>query len=90
MAGIVSTVMFLQIRRLLGMAGLSGRLDDKDIEIVLLRQQLAALRRQGARPRYAPSDRMLLATWPTCCPGAGATDRPAGPGDALRLRADRL
>jgi putative transposase len=48
--------------------------DAKDLEIAVLRHQLAVLRRQVAPPRYTPTDRMLLATlakllprarWPT-------------------------
>src|ERR1700682_862754 len=36
--------------------------DDKDVEIAVLRHQLAVLHRQGARPRYVPTDRLILAT----------------------------
>src|SRR6267143_6802309 len=36
--------------------------DDKDVEIAVLRHQLAVLHRQVARPRYAPTDRLILAT----------------------------
>jgi hypothetical protein len=35
--------------------------DVKDIEIAVLRHQLMVVRRQVARPRYAPADRMVLA-----------------------------
>ena len=34
----------------------------KDLEIAVLRHQLAVVRRQVARPRYTPADRMLLAS----------------------------
>jgi putative transposase len=33
----------------------------KDVEIAVLRQQLMVLQRQVARPRYVPSDRLILA-----------------------------
>jgi hypothetical protein len=35
--------------------------DAKDVEIAVLRHQLVVLRRQVARPRYTPADRMVLA-----------------------------
>src|SRR6185369_13265814 len=74
----VSTVVFLLVRRLLAVAGLGGRPDEKDVEIAVLRHQMAVLHRQVARPRYSPSDRMLLATLAgnptlTSSPGPTAT-----------------
>ena len=63
---VVSSLVFLVVRRLVRLVGLGSKPDEKDIEIAVLRQQLAALRRQVARPRYRPADRVvlsMLATW---------------------------
>ena len=57
-----STIVFLVIRRVFGLVGLGPKPDDKDVEIAVLRHQLAVLHRQVARPRYAPTDRLVLAT----------------------------
>src|SRR5207244_6994606 len=62
MAGMASTLVFLLVRRVLGLVGLGPKPDAKDVEIAVLRHQLAAVHRQVARPRYAPTDRLVLAT----------------------------
>ena len=54
------TLAFLRLRRILGVVG-GPAPDAKDVEIAVLRHQLAVLRRQVAR-RYTPADRMVLAT----------------------------
>jgi putative transposase len=59
---VVRTLGFLLVRRVLGLVGLGQAPDAKDVEIAVLRHQLVVLRRQVARPRYSPTDRMLLAT----------------------------
>jgi hypothetical protein len=56
------TVGFLVVRRVLALVGLGSAPDVKDIEIAVLRHQLMVLQRQIARPRYAPSDRLVLAS----------------------------
>ena len=66
----------------------------KELEIVLLRQQVAILRRQARRPQLTPRDRLVLATlsrvlprrswhasWSRprrCCAGTGGSSRAAG------------
>src|SRR5689334_23556269 len=58
---VVRTLAFVIVRRVLGLVGLGSAPDAKDVEIAVLRHQLMVVRRQVARPRYAPSDRMVLA-----------------------------
>lgn len=51
------------------MLGCGARPGANEVEIAVLRHQLAVLRRQVARPRYTPADRMLLATLAKLLPG---------------------
>ena len=55
-----STLSFLVLRRVLGVLGVGPKLDDKDVEIAVLRHQLAILGRQVPRPRYNDGDRLVL------------------------------
>jgi hypothetical protein len=50
-AVIVRTLGFLIVSRLLGLVGLGPSPDARDVEIAVLRHQLAVLSRQLARPR---------------------------------------
>jgi putative transposase len=59
---VVRTLAFLVLRRILGVVGAGGTPDAKDVEIAVLRHQLAVVRRQVARPRFTPGDRLVLAT----------------------------
>jgi len=59
---VAGTIVFLAVRRLLRLVGMGPRPDAPDVEIAVLRHQLAILRRQVARPRYRPADRLILAT----------------------------
>ena len=60
--GMGCSVTFLLVRRLLGLLQLGPSSEEKDVEIAVLRHQLAVLRRQVARPRYSLTDRAVLAT----------------------------
>jgi hypothetical protein len=58
---VVGTVALMIVRRVLGVLGCGPTPDANEVEIAVLRHQLAVLRRHVARPRYTPADRMLLA-----------------------------
>src|SRR4051794_3280570 len=58
---VVRTLAFVIVRRVLGLVGLGPEPDAKDVEIAVLRHQLMVVRRQVARPRYTPHDRVVLA-----------------------------
>ena len=52
-------IVYLLIRRLLGLAVLVFRKDlAKDAELLVLRHENAVLRRHGGRVRYEPADRV--------------------------------
>jgi putative transposase len=59
---VVRTLGFVIVRWLLELIGLGPAPDAKEIEIAVLRHQLMVLRRQVARPRYTPTDRIVLAS----------------------------
>ena len=64
----------------------SGR--SKELEIIVLRHQLAVLRRQAARPALNDDDRSLLALSPKHSPGHAATDGSSHPTPSCAGTAD--
>ena len=59
---VVRSVALMVVRRVLAVLRCGVTPDANEVEIAVLRHQLAVLRRQVPRPRYTPADRMLLAT----------------------------
>jgi putative transposase len=58
---VILSVVYLLVRRLLGLVVLLGRSEaSKEIEILVLRHELTVLRRQVQRPRHRRRDRLLL------------------------------
>jgi hypothetical protein len=58
---VVQTLAFLVLRRILDVVGGGPTPNAKDVEIAVLRHQLAVLRRQVTRPRYRAADLIILA-----------------------------
>jgi hypothetical protein len=59
---VVRTLGFVIVRGFLALVGLGPVPDAKDVEIAVLRHQLAVVGRQVNRPRYTVADRMVLAS----------------------------
>jgi hypothetical protein len=82
---VVRTLAFMIVRQVLSLVGVGPSPDAKDIEIAVLRHQLMVLRRQVARPRYTPSDRMILATLAKLLPRDSLAHSPGHAVDSAAL-----
>ena len=55
------SLLYMMLRRMLELLAVMARSDiSKDIEILVLRHEIAVLRRQVKRPRYRPAERAWL------------------------------
>jgi hypothetical protein len=78
--------LYLAVRALLGALVRSRRgLDVKDVELLVLRHELAILRRQVARPKLGMADRALLAAAAVHLPSAAADPAAGDTADAPPL-----
>jgi putative transposase len=68
---VVRTLALVVVRRVVGLVGWGSAPAVKDVEIAVLQHQLMVLRRQVARPRYEPRDRMVLAMLARLLPASG-------------------
>jgi len=79
------SMMYLMARRIFGLIVLRGRGEaSKDVELLVLRHEVAVLRRQISRPRLAPADRVLLAALARLLPRELLTHRIVAPATLLR------
>jgi hypothetical protein len=82
-------LLYLIFVRLLGWLGLLSRSDaSKQAEILVLRHQLAVLRRQVARPRPSWADRAVIAALARLLPRSRRIGLFVTPGTVLRWHAD--
>ena len=84
----IGSLGFVLLRRVLGLLGIGPAPDAKDVEIAVLRHQLTVLRRQVARPKYSPSDRLVLSVLARLLPRERWSAFLVGPGTLLRWHRD--
>ncbi len=84
-ARLLWSFVYLVVRNLFALVWLLGRSRrSKELEILLLRQELAVLRRQSARPRLRRADRAFLAALSRSLPRPAWASFPVRPDTLLR------
>ena len=82
---VILSMVYLLARRVFGLIVLRGRGEaSKDVELLVLRHEVAVLRRQISRPRLAPADRVLFAALARLLPRDLLAHRIVTPATLLR------